>query len=488
MALVRRSALEVAGLVVRAETRGDGVRVVLSAATTFALRLRVTRPAACTLDGSDDGRWPLWRGLPVASNRADPFQRAVSWAWVALTTGRPGQQARAPVLRRLYAELRALAVHAADRCDTDARPLALRFLPHARWFVYERVVGDRTGRIAQLATACPGALLLALALRDCDRPGGIAASERLLGGVVAGRRLPGLLDEALEFWLHAGGHSFERRHDEPWVRLRLAPQAERRRLLQQQRLLVRRASSRVPTTLLWLPPPVVFCPEDLPATARGQATWFRAMKSLAFLAPHPRLDAGAQAALSSFCSRHAEALYEIAGRTQFRGVIHWILDYVAATGRVPARNSSPARVVADVRRWHAAMARVADMAALAHEVDAARALADVCETTELPTAPNRAWSGPGVDVRPLGTVGELIAEGHELRHCVASYVGAVLSGAASIYSATVDGERLTVELRARRGEWRIGQVAGATNRPPTAAEMLALRRWLAGAAPDDARR
>jgi hypothetical protein len=85
-------------------------------------------------------------------------------------------------------------------------------------------------------------------------------------------------------------------------------------------------------------------------------------------------------------------------------------------------------------------------------------------------------------------VGDLIAEGREMRHCVASYVGAVLSGAVAIYSAMVDGERLTVELRARGGEWRIGQVAGATNRPPTAAEMLALRRWRAGATPDDARR
>jgi PcfJ-like protein len=460
----------------------DGARLVVRLRSTFALRLRVARPAECVVEGGRGAArgWPLWRGLPVAFNFYDPFQQAVRWAAVQMLADRPDRRPDASVLRRIYAESRALAVHAADRCDPDARRIALRFLPHARWFVYQRLTWDRSGRLAQLAASCPGAVLFALALRDCSGSDeAIAASERLLAGAVAGRKLKAILDEALESWLRLAEEPREPLKDAPWARVRAAAPAERERIRRQQRLLVRRASSRVPTTLLWLPPPLHFAPEDIPPDVRGTAAWFRATKAAALMGPHPRLSEEAQLLLSAFCSRHAVALKRLAheGVPVLR---HEIIDHVAATGRAPERDSSPERVVADARRWHAEMAQAQGVADLGGQL-AIDGLHDIREDTPLPAAPFPAWSDHEISVRPLTTVGELFAEGRKMRHCVASYLGSILSGTYAIYSATVRDAPLTIALRTHGPRWYLAELKRFANREPTCYDHRAVARWLASA-------
>ena len=66
-----------------------------------------------------------------------------------------------------------------------------------------------------------------------------------------------------------------------------------------------------------------------------------------------------------------------------------------------------------------------------------------------------------------------------MAHCVGSYADLVQCGATLVYSARIDGRRLTVEVRrGLDGFFDIVQIAGRANRPATLAERAALRPWL----------
>lgn len=81
-------------------------------------------------------------------------------------------------------------------------------------------------------------------------------------------------------------------------------------------------------------------------------------------------------------------------------------------------------------------------------------------------------------VREILTVDDLVAEGHAMAHCVASYGALVERGAVSIWSLSCRKKRLaTIEVR--NGPGQVVQVRGRGNRLPTAAEARALRYWSA---------
>lgn len=73
---------------------------------------------------------------------------------------------------------------------------------------------------------------------------------------------------------------------------------------------------------------------------------------------------------------------------------------------------------------------------------------------------------------------ELAIEGRAMKHCVATYAGAIKEGRSSIWSLRRDGERsLTIE--ASNSEKEVWQARGACNRGPIPAEARWLRAWAA---------
>jgi hypothetical protein len=153
-------------------------------------------------------------------------------------------------MRSLYCALADLERVAADLCDPAARSIALRFPFHLRFWVYARVVEDPSGRIAQLATTCPGALSFAYGLEHAEpktigSPAG--AGMRLLADVVRGRKLDPILREAIAAW-EQSAKELTTGTEQPnaiWVRVANMSGVLREKLLLQQRFLIRHAGPLV---------------------------------------------------------------------------------------------------------------------------------------------------------------------------------------------------------------------------------------------------
>ena len=97
---------------------------------------------------------------------------------------------------------------------------------------------------------------------------------------------------------------------------------------------------------------------------------------------------------------------------------------------------------------------------------------------ELPAQPL-----PGNEViQPLKTQQQIVDEGREMKHCVASYVAPVIDGSYYLYRME-EPERLTIGVRISRGpDGRYGQcllreVRGKCNRYPSAASMRLIENW-----------
>jgi len=87
---------------------------------------------------------------------------------------------------------------------------------------------------------------------------------------------------------------------------------------------------------------------------------------------------------------------------------------------------------------------------------------------------------PAPGITPLSSVAALVQEGKIMQHCVATYVTEVLSGACYIYSLD-SPTRCTVELRRRRGRWRLAQIKALSNAAPGLEAVVTVQRWLASA-------
>lgn len=367
--------------------------------------------------------------------------------------------------------------------------VASRFCEDVRFRIYTRIAYDRTGRIAQLVEACPGAAVFALALEE--RGGAFEpAAEALWDGVVAGARLDRVLAGVLAGWFDTA----QRLEGHDWGQLVEASPASRARLLQEQRWLVRHASPRVGLRELLLPPPLAFAPEDVPREPAANTVWFRVMKAGALIEPRRHLEA--QRALSRWASRQAVALHEHlygehgrAARQAEGGVgdepellpaqtLGDVLDYLRVTGRRPPPTVPVSELFDESARWHA---EGGDREALGEPSDPF-GIGRYDPSHPLPDAPFRPFRYRRIEVDPLTTVGALAAEGARMHHCVASYVRDVLEGGLWIASAVVDGVRLTVAVeRLCGGKLRIQQARGVCNASLTERQQSALAFWLAAA-------
>jgi hypothetical protein len=415
----------------------------------------------------------------------DPFVRATQWAYRAMYPRRGAEgcdeDPDAPAtMRALFAAYAGLEREAAALCDPIARTIAMRFPPHLRLWLYGRLVEDATGRLAQLAATCPGALTFAYGLEiaaagwcsPADKAG-----TRLLGAAVAGRRLDRALRDAVEEWATAmeGSADDGGRLDPGWDRLRWAFGAEREWLLSRQQLLVRRAGPMVATTNLFLPPPISFAPEDIPRKVRDNARWFSVMKCSRALIGASSPDARARMeGFAMFVSRHAVAMARAGSPGGPRKIVGHVCDYAQATNRWPAR-STGLRYLDEVALWHERIAQVEGAAALAQLTPGLA----ISPASSLPEPPVGSWRDGDIEIAPLSSVGELIVEGHRMHHCVASRYQSVALGESAIYRATIGDKAVTVEIERKLVHWRIKEAKGFGDREPTTAEWAALRRWAA---------
>jgi hypothetical protein len=229
----------------------------------------------------------------------------------------------------------------------------------------------------------------------------------------------------------------------------------------------------VATTSLFLPPPISFVPEDIPRAVRDNARWFSLVKCSRVLIASPGGEqAGQMRNLAAFISRHAPALVRQQRGLSPRTIVGCLRDYATATNRWPSRSSS-GRFVDDATEWHDRMAAIRNLAEFA-ELTPDQPL-DM--HTPLPDPPTGAWRNGHTEVAPVTSVGGLIVEGNQMRHCVAARYASVARGRTAIYHASVEGKPLTVEVGLHDLGWRIEEVKGIANREPTPAEWSALRRW-----------
>jgi len=463
-----------------AEVAGTRARVrVGGPAGSFAFEIDVGRRPVARMEQGERCPWSMVRGLPISLGGV--FLAALQVAREAMHACGGWGPDETELARAFCLALRGVACELADACDPDARRLALRFRPGMRFEVYRRLVGDRTGRVAQLASCAPGTLLFALALLERRDAVSRRAGRGLLRDVVRGRPLDRALDACLELWEAAGCALASETDDaglrtnRPWVHFADASEAQRRILCGKQRLLVRRAGFLVAPTLLWLPPPVAFLPEDVPAKAQANARWFRTMKG-SDVCLHAQPPEAVRRGLSAFLSANSEALRRVYRPARL------LMPFLAAGPRVLARRSSVPGVLEDQRRWQATR----DAARLvAHAVGIAsdRVIAGPTTDVALPPGPP-GMVGKNVVIRQIATVRELSRFGARIRNCLGNpqmgYLVDALKGRSAIYEARIAGAPLAVRLVLDGGCFSISGAAGLANREPTSEEMRVLRRWVDG--------
>jgi hypothetical protein len=304
---------------------------------------------------------------------------------------------------------------AVRRADPALRALACQFRPDRRYRVYRWMVRDPSRRIAQLAAVCPGALVVALDLAHQVETW--PAVDALMQAVVQGKSLGAVLEPVVA----RGGHV----------------------------ALVRRASARLYAFCLLRMGPGPFVTADIPRQRNANAAWFKLMSS-------------ASARMRPFVSCHAAELVAAARQRDWMPyqLVRWLDDCAAATGRRPGRRSRLAALLAQSEAWHEQQPRPDD------ELSPAQALPAWLPAPRPVTA---------VAMRSFLTVGDLIAEGREMRHCLASHARLVVRGEAQACGLTIDGQRLTLELR----DGRIHDLRGVANRAPSSRERALVATWLA---------
>ena len=250
--------------------------------------------------------WSMVRGLPPSRRCRDSVVDLVRHAGQTMfgfrrerTPGNEGDEMTAyasQTMTAVRAAVRDAAIHAADRCDVGLRKIALRFLPSVRYRIYRYMVDDRTGRVAQLAMACPGAVVFGAGLRREDWSE--AVGRQLFADTVAGVSLPRLLRRAAEGWFRGGFASGRAqigfgREEIIWQRIAVASATERQEICATTCLLVHRARPRVPPgiDLEIRAAARGVCPRktfrESPSTC-ANACWYRVMKGAAPLLTPPQ--------------------------------------------------------------------------------------------------------------------------------------------------------------------------------------------------------
>jgi len=422
-------------------------------AQALRLDLALGAPASCSVDGSSrKGSIYSYAGWDLVSGNSyddGPFKDAFWWLsyelWnpdlvdhhpseflPALDGWRPQHDHNT---HRRMEEICAFAAERAVRlCDPAAREVAMRVGTDARFFVYGALLADPSGRVRQMFDVCPGLLILGAA---CD-PRGPRARD-VIEGIRAGRKLADLIDLVLPAAIDA--------YCTTRTTCQLARSAD---------ALVRRAPLLSLDELLHLLHAPGLDLNDLPTVKVDVETWCDTMIEWSCHAGRiTNRDRSVQ--LGGFFSKHALAL------EGSRYAIEEILDWVERSGSpVPTRRSSPARVRRAVDEWHATL-----HLDLGYDMD-----------TKLAQGPIAPHPVDGIDAVAIQTVGQLVSEGLEMRHCVASGASLAVAGVMFFYRAEIDGARVTIAIVRSHGHWRLQEAAGFANRRLDDREMTTIERWM----------
>ena len=372
--------------------------------------------------------------------------------------GQHGAEAR---LAAMEDDLGRAAEHLQSLLVPHGVQAALAFKDPATWWeIYRVTAGDATGRLGQMAQACPGLVLFLLALPD-------EVARPLINGVISGRRLNHLLDEAAEAWMrwYVEVGPAERCR-------RLPPEDDRRRMVANQRVRLRRAGPLVSRDLLLVPPPPALVPEDIPRDPERNRDWF--MVTSVWGLPWTDwwrwgdMSSVDRDGLSRFLSRqwedlcqHAELSPADAPMEVLRFVLH-LADYVRVMGRELDRDVGARRIVRELNDW--------DLAMCSHHT--------LPPNVELQTRGLTAWQGGGGTIRPLATVGELVEESRAMEHCVAGMAKIGMEGRAVFLHGEIAARPVTIEVAPHGAGFRLVDARGRRDRLLTADEHAVILRWL----------
>lgn len=363
--------------------------------------------------------------------------------------------------------------------------IARRFSPSLRPWVAALLAVDGTGRLAQLAKTCPGALIFAHALLKHERARATAAGLALLRDAVAGRRLNDLLDTALLAWADGANRmvALWRRLRYPgrgiWHRVAEAEGASLKRLLRAKRLLIHRAGAQASEQVLWYPSPVAFSPEDIPADPQDNAAWFAAV----IWHDHDAVErkggvSRRSRGMAAFVSRNALAskLADLRRGGAWRP--RSILSYAAATGDYPRRQTPVSPYVGKVEAWHRKIEKVVRAGPGMQRVGRPLVGNDVRDRP-LPRSPCPGWRTGDDRVVPIRTVAELVAESMRMRNHAAGFIDEALAGLVAVYHADVAGKGLTVRVTPEGRGYRLEYVIGFDDAKPTRAQNRVLHEFAA---------
>lgn len=421
---------------------------------TLSVELVLSYPASCRVIDRGRASSAEWDLDSHIEDGTGPFGGALSWVteelWSpdlveadpALQLGDELHGGRPPGSHHAYASMEELCLLAARRavacCQPVARMAAMQLPVGARFFAYAALLADPTGRVREMIDVCPNLFVLGA----CCAPDSTQAYT-LIDGIQRGSKLSGLVDLVLE-WACESFNSIG-------VRL------ERCR---SPGLLVRRAPAMSPGDLLHLLHAPGLDINDLAGAGASAGSWIQTMVAWAGAARRiANLDRART--LGGFWSKHA---VEINGREKSHIEIQELMDWLLGTGAAPpGRNTSPARVRHEIDEWHANVHREVHYP----------------PETRLARGPVVSRSIHGIDqIVALESVGELVAEGHEMAHCVASLASEAIVGDVFLYRAVVANARVTLAIVGAAGRWSLREASGVANRRLSADEMAAIYRWL----------
>ena len=360
---------------------------------------------------------------------------------------------------RVSRDLELIHEHLLAQLDPLGRQIAARFpFGHGlRWLVYENVVNDSAKRVAQAAHTCPGVLIVASHLPNA---GDESASRRIVSQLREGMALKRVLTTAVDAWLASL----------PEETGQICTQGKAA-----QRLRIRRAGPLVPAQLLRTPHPGTIIAEDIPEAFGENLTWFEVMPAAGQAARDTRLNAAQRTGLSQFASGHACAIARLCRRDgntetdQLGAKLSDLVDYLAATGRVPARRTDPAGLFAESERWHRTSWRGANASRMPAATPLATEAVQGCED----------WRQGDNRVRLLATAGDLANESWRMRNCVGTYVDAGLQGSSLFFHGDLARAPVTIQLCPSGDGMVMAQATGVANRVLTLDESDVLGAWLA---------
>ncbi|MBF0502775.1 MAG: WG repeat-containing protein [Candidatus Riflebacteria bacterium] len=209
-----------------------------------------------------------------------------------------------------------------------------------RWFCYEHIANDHTGRVEKMVSVCPGLLLMAKLLSDTST----VPQDEIIPMIIAGAELDNIIDVAVEAWAPLATGDGRRRVQQildAAVEAQSGATVHSDNACRVQRVRILRADCLIPPKLLLTAYDIAF-PEDLPDLPLENLAWEKVHEISKRLFSSPRshynesgygLTPSEESDILSFTLRNAPELYKLAGYDEdiLSGIIGRMLDFLVTT-------------------------------------------------------------------------------------------------------------------------------------------------------------